>query len=100
MISAGYRIDDEGLRLLANLEQHYAAWVEAERILLPGRLSWKTVSGRDVLKTPKDAKQGALLLDAVRERMPHYPLDDAFREELPAELVPHFDRWREQSAGH
>jgi hypothetical protein len=44
-----YDIDDEGLRLLANLEQHYASWIEAERILMPGRLAWKTVSARDYL---------------------------------------------------
>jgi hypothetical protein len=44
-----YEIDDEGLRLLANLEQHYHAWLEARRSLLPGRLTWKTVSGSDYL---------------------------------------------------
>jgi hypothetical protein len=50
---------------------------------------------RNPLKKNKDAKQGHLLLDAVEKRMPHYPLDDAFREELPRELQPYFDRWRE-----
>ena len=49
MISITYDIDDEGLRLLANLEQHYAGWVEAARVALPGRLTWKTVSGREYL---------------------------------------------------
>ena len=49
MISVNYDIDDESLRLLANLEQHYAAWIDAERVLLPGRLAWKTVGGRDYL---------------------------------------------------
>ena len=49
---------------------------------------------RNPLKKTKDAKQGNLLLNAVQERMPHYPLDDAFREELPPELRGYFDRWR------
>src|SRR5690348_4597939 len=44
-----YDIDDESLRLLANLEQHYAGWIEAARVVLPGRLTWKTVSGREYL---------------------------------------------------
>lgn len=51
---------------------------------------------RNPLKRPKDEKQGNLLLNAIVERMPHYPLDDAFREELPPELMDHFDRWRER----
>ena len=50
---------------------------------------------RNPLKKPKDTKQGALLLNAIDERMPHYPLDDAFRDELPPELTPYFDQWRE-----
>jgi hypothetical protein len=51
---------------------------------------------RDPLKKPKDAKQGALLLEAIEARMPHYPLDDAFRAELPTGLLPYFDTWRER----
>jgi hypothetical protein len=47
--SITYDIDDEGLRLLANLEQHYASWIEAARLLLPGRLAWKTVAAREYL---------------------------------------------------
>jgi hypothetical protein len=53
---------------------------------------------RNPLKKPKDAKQGALLLDAISARMPHYPLDDAFRAELPAQLLPFFDAWRGRSS--
>jgi hypothetical protein len=49
LISINYEIDDEGLRLLANLEQHYASWVDASRVLLPGRLAWKTVAAREYL---------------------------------------------------
>ncbi|HKT73293.1 MAG TPA: GSU2403 family nucleotidyltransferase fold protein [Steroidobacteraceae bacterium] len=48
---------------------------------------------RNPLKRPKDEKQGSLLLSAVAERMPHYSLDDAFRDTLPTELIPHFDSW-------
>jgi hypothetical protein len=44
-----YEFDDEALRLLVNLEQRYAAWMDAERVTLPGRLAWKTVDGNDYL---------------------------------------------------
>lgn len=44
-------------------------------------------------KRPKDAAQGRLVLDAVALHMPLYPLDGAFREALPAPLLPHFDAW-------
>jgi hypothetical protein len=50
---------------------------------------------RNPLKRPKDEKQGTLLLSAIAERMPHYSLDDAFRDALPPELVPYLDHWRE-----
>jgi hypothetical protein len=48
---------------------------------------------RDPQKKPKDRKQGAALLDAVWLTMRHYPLDDAFYEELPDALKPHLERW-------
>lgn len=51
--------------------------------------------GRNPLKKPKDRMQGRAILAAVDEAMPHYPLDEAFREGLPGELLPHYDRWRE-----
>lgn len=51
---------------------------------------------RHVLKRDKDRKQGMALLDAVDEAMPHYPLDGAFADGLPPELVPHFAAWRER----
>ncbi|MGH9919121.1 MAG: GSU2403 family nucleotidyltransferase fold protein, partial [Nitrososphaerales archaeon] len=54
---------------------------------------------RNPLKRPKDEKQGTLLLSAVAERMPHYALDDAFRDALPPELVPPLDRWRQTAPG-
>jgi hypothetical protein len=37
-------------------------------------------------KAPKDAAQGKMLLKAIQEFMPHYPLDDRFVQALPAEL--------------
>lgn len=49
---------------------------------------------RHPLKKPKDRKQGAALLDAISQAMPHYPMDDAFASELPAELAPYLDAWR------
>lgn len=47
-------------------------------------------------KRPKDARQAALVLDAVARSMPHYPLDDAFAASLPAELAPLFALWRDE----
>jgi len=41
---------------------------------------------RNALKRPKDRRQGMLLLDAVAEAMPHYPLDESFEVQLPGEL--------------
>lgn len=55
--------------------------------------------GRNPLKQPKDEKQGMLLLDAVAEAMPHYPMDDAFVSNLPSELCRHFNRWKAQWTG-
>jgi hypothetical protein len=43
---------------------------------------------------PKDLKQEMLLLAAIAESMPHYPLDGAFVAELPGELLPHFEKGR------
>ncbi|MFN4282107.1 MAG: GSU2403 family nucleotidyltransferase fold protein [Alphaproteobacteria bacterium] len=50
---------------------------------------------RTALKRPKDAKQGALLLSAVAETMPQFPLDAAFEAEIPAPLQPHYRAWQE-----
>jgi len=52
---------------------------------------------RNPLKRRKDQRQGGLLLDAIKEAMPHYPLDAAFEAMLPGELAPLFARWVEQS---
>lgn len=51
---------------------------------------------RNPLKRGKDRKQGLLLLDAIAEAMPHYPLDDRFEAGLPAELAPHYCEWADQ----
>jgi hypothetical protein len=53
---------------------------------------------RNVLKKPKDAKQGTLLLSAIAESMPHFRLDAEFESALPAELRPHYDAWKETHA--
>ncbi|WP_404476331.1 GSU2403 family nucleotidyltransferase fold protein [Novosphingobium sp. BL-52-GroH] len=53
---------------------------------------------RNPLKRPKDRLQGMALLDAVAQAMPHYPLDDAFAHQMPGELLPHFEEWRDQAA--
>lgn len=48
---------------------------------------------RNPQKKDKDRKQGIAVLDAVWLNMRHYPLDDAFYEELPNALRPHFELW-------
>lgn len=53
---------------------------------------------RNPLKRPKDSQQGLALLDAVAQAMPHYPLDDAFVQSIPPELIGHFEQWRSQSS--
>lgn len=53
-------------------------------------------SKRHPLKRGKDMKQALLLLDAVAEAMPHYPLGEAFEAELPGELAPYYVRWADQ----
>jgi hypothetical protein len=64
LVSITYDIDDESLRLLANLEQHYAAWIDAERVLQPGRLAWKTVAERDYLYRLTDGRGNGRSLGA------------------------------------
>lgn len=49
---------------------------------------------RNPFKRGKDRAQGLGVLDAVRDAMPHYPLDAEFEASLPPELVPYFERWR------
>jgi hypothetical protein len=49
---------------------------------------------RDALKRSKDLKQGAALLSAVREAMPQYPIDKAFEQSLPNELVEPYREWK------
>ena len=49
---------------------------------------------RNALKRAKDRKQGAALLDAVKEAMPQYPLNRAFERSLPAELADAYARWK------
>ena len=49
---------------------------------------------RHPLKRPKDLKQGAALLNAVRHVMPQYPLDAAFERSLPQDLVEPYREWK------
>jgi hypothetical protein len=49
---------------------------------------------RNPLKRPKDLKQGAALLSAVKEAMPQYPLDKAFERALPKELAKPYAEWK------
>jgi hypothetical protein len=54
---------------------------------------------RDPLKRRKDRIQGAALLSAIAEAMPHYPLNEAFVATLPAELIPEWQAWAKGSKG-
>ena len=49
---------------------------------------------RNPLKRRKDTVQGAALLDAVSEAMPHYALNEEFVHGLPGELIPYFEHWK------
>ena len=50
-------------------------------------------------KRPKDFNQGNLVLDAVRDCMPQFPLDDGFYERLPKPLKKYFIAWSKGRAG-
>jgi hypothetical protein len=49
---------------------------------------------RNRFKRGKDRRQGLAVLDAVAEAMPHYPLDAAFVDSIPGELIPYWEEWR------
>lgn len=44
--------------------------------------------GRDPLKRPKDRHQAEMVWAAIRASMPHFPVDDTFRAEVPDVLQP------------
>ena len=48
---------------------------------------------RNPLKRRKDTVQGAALLDAISEAMPHYPLGPEFVDDLPSDLMPFWNEW-------
>ena len=48
---------------------------------------------RNPLKRRKDTVQGAALLDAVSEAMPHYSLGHEFVNSLPDDLLPYWEEW-------
>lgn len=56
-------------------------------------------STRTPLKIKKDERQGMVVMDLVADYMPHFPLDNAFRAELPDVLLPHLERWEATRAG-
>ena len=53
---------------------------------------------RSALKRPKDHHQGNLVLDAVRDHMPQFPVSEDFFEALPAPLKKHYKAWAESAA--
>lgn len=52
---------------------------------------------RDALKKPKDRRQGTLVLDAVQQYMPHFPLDAEFIATLPTPLEPLYREWKKHA---
>ncbi len=52
---------------------------------------------RNPLKRTKDRKQGIALLSTVAEAMPRFPLDQAFEDEIPDDLRPHFCEWKAEA---
>lgn len=53
--------------------------------------------GRKASKKSKDARQGEVLLDAVRYFLKSsHPIDTDFVIDLPEELQPHFNRWAQE----
>ncbi len=50
-------------------------------------------------KRPKDFNQGNLVLDAVHDFMPQFPLTDDFRDNLPKPLKKYFAAWSKSRAG-
>lgn len=54
--------------------------------------------GRDPLKRPKDRHQAEMVWAAVSGRMPHYPLNEHFRAEVPDILQPVFEQLSRASA--
>ncbi|MFI4953766.1 MAG: GSU2403 family nucleotidyltransferase fold protein [Burkholderiales bacterium] len=57
-------------------------WFALHKLWLGGKAT------RNPLKRDKDIDQGRAVLKAVRETMPQFPLDAAFKAALPAELQP------------
>lgn len=51
---------------------------------------------RNPLKRTKDAIQGRALLDAIKSNMRQFPLDGAFEDSLPTELLPFYREWKEE----
>jgi len=47
-------------------------------------------------KVAKDLRQGAVLLGAMKEAMPQYPLDKTFARALPEELASLSDAWKRE----
>jgi hypothetical protein len=52
---------------------------------------------RNPLKRPKDLKQGAALLSAVKEAMPQYALDAVFERSIPKILAPLYREWKSKN---
>lgn len=61
MPGVAYSYSDEQLRVVANLAQHYDAWLEAERdaAALPYGMHWKTATGREYLYQTIDRRGNA-----------------------------------------
>lgn len=63
------------------------------RLFALHKLHMANMDGRRSLKREKDLQQASAILALVEERMPHYPLDEDFRQALPAELSKCLEAW-------
>lgn len=87
-------------RIVAGLDSRPAALVVPDPRWFALHKRWLSDKpGRDALKKPKDRHQAEMIWAAVRERMPHFPLNDVFRAGLPEVLQPVFDQLNAVSHG-
>ncbi len=59
------------------------------------KLWLSTQEKRNPFERRKDREQGLVVLDAVAEAMPQYPLDAAFERGIPPELEPFWMEWQD-----
>lgn len=74
---------------------------EAARLVVPDprwfglhKLWLSQKPARNPHKKDKDKRQGIAVLDLVRNRMPRFPMDAKFENQIPSLLMPYYEAWR------